>query len=35
MEGLFAGKQDAKQALAKMTSRSDELLTRFERTARE
>lgn len=35
MEALFAGKQDAKQALAKMTSRGDELLARFERTAKE
>jgi len=35
MESLFAGKQDAKQALAKMSTRSDELLRRFERTAKE
>ncbi len=35
MEGLFAGKQDAKQALAKMTSRANDLLARFERTARD
>ena len=35
MESLFAGKQDAKQALAKMTSRSNDLLARFERTAKE
>jgi sn-glycerol 3-phosphate transport system substrate-binding protein len=35
MESLFAGKQDAKQALAKMTSRGNDLLARFERTAKE
>jgi sn-glycerol 3-phosphate transport system substrate-binding protein len=35
MEGLFSGKQDAKQALAKMTERSNELLARFERTVKE
>ena len=35
MEGLFAGKQDAKQALAKSTTRSNDLLARFERTSRE
>ena len=35
METLFAGKQNAKQALAKMSSRGDELLRRFERTAKE
>ncbi|MBU6271988.1 MAG: sn-glycerol-3-phosphate ABC transporter substrate-binding protein UgpB [Betaproteobacteria bacterium] len=35
MEALFAGKQDAKQALAKMTSRGNDLLARFERTAKE
>jgi sn-glycerol 3-phosphate transport system substrate-binding protein len=33
MEAMLAGKQDAKQALAKMSSRGDELLRRFERTA--
>ncbi len=35
MEALFAGKQDAKQALAKIKSRGDELLARFERTVKE
>jgi sn-glycerol 3-phosphate transport system substrate-binding protein len=35
MEAVFSGKQDAKQALAKMSSRSDDLLRRFERTAKE
>ena len=35
MEALFAGKQDAKQALAKITSRGNDLLARFERTAKE
>ena len=35
MEGLFAGKQTAKQALGKMTSRANDLLARFERTARD
>ena len=35
MEGMFAGKQDAKQAIAKMKSRADELLARFERTVKE
>jgi sn-glycerol 3-phosphate transport system substrate-binding protein len=34
MESLFAGKQDAKTALERMTSRGNELLARFERTAR-
>jgi hypothetical protein len=32
---MLGGKQDAKQALAKMTSRSNDLLARFERTAKE
>ena len=35
MEAMLGGKQDAKQALAKMTSRSNDLLARFERTAKE
>ncbi|MBP7659286.1 MAG: sn-glycerol-3-phosphate ABC transporter substrate-binding protein UgpB [Burkholderiaceae bacterium] len=35
MEGLFAGKQTAKQALGKITSRANDLLARFERTARD
>src|SRR5690606_23439232 len=34
MESMLAGKQNASQALAKLTSRGNELLTRFERTAR-
>lgn len=34
MESLFAGKQDAKQALARITERGNELLARFERTVR-
>jgi sn-glycerol 3-phosphate transport system substrate-binding protein len=34
MESMLAGKQDAKQALERITSRGNELLTRFERTAR-
>jgi sn-glycerol 3-phosphate transport system substrate-binding protein len=34
MESMLAGKQNASQALAKITSRGNELLTRFERTAR-
>lgn len=34
MESMLAGKQNARQALAKITSRGNELLTRFERTAR-
>ncbi|HRO59812.1 MAG TPA: sn-glycerol-3-phosphate ABC transporter substrate-binding protein UgpB [Burkholderiaceae bacterium] len=34
MESLFAGKQTAKQALQKMTTRGNDLLARFERTAR-
>ena len=35
MENLFAGKQDAKQTLDKITTRGNELLVRFERTAKE
>lgn len=34
MESMLAGKQDAKQALERITSRGNELLARFERTAR-
>lgn len=34
MEAMLAGKQTAKQALEKMTSRGNDLLARFERTAR-
>ncbi|MFO1198030.1 MAG: sn-glycerol-3-phosphate ABC transporter substrate-binding protein UgpB [Burkholderiaceae bacterium] len=35
MEAMFAGKQDSRQAIAKMKSRADELLARFERTVKE
>ena len=35
LEGMLAGKQDAKTALANMKRRGDEQLARFERTARE
>ncbi len=35
LEGVWAQKQDAKQALDKITSRSNELLEKFERTAKE
>src|SRR5690606_30830757 len=35
MEAMLAGKQNAKQALEKMTSRGNDLLARFERTARD
>jgi sn-glycerol 3-phosphate transport system substrate-binding protein len=34
LEGVWAGKQTAKQAIARINSRSDDLLTRFARTAR-
>lgn len=34
MESMLAGKQDAKQALESITGRGNDLLTRFERTAR-
>jgi sn-glycerol 3-phosphate transport system substrate-binding protein len=35
MESMLAGKQNAKQALERMNSRGNELLARFERTARD
>jgi sn-glycerol 3-phosphate transport system substrate-binding protein len=35
LEGVWAQKQDAKQALDKIVSRSNELLEKFERTAKE
>ena len=35
LEGVWANKQDAKTALEKMTQRGNEILERFERTAKE
>ncbi|NLD70231.1 MAG: sn-glycerol-3-phosphate ABC transporter substrate-binding protein, partial [Limnobacter sp.] len=35
METLFAGNQTAEQALDRMTTRGNDLLARFERTARD
>jgi sn-glycerol 3-phosphate transport system substrate-binding protein len=35
MENMLAGKQDAKTALDNAVKRGDELLVRFERTAKE